>query len=95
MKQSKDNIIKFDDVASNTSIEVSINSEKLPLKIGDKIDIGDGIIRIVMKIQINEDSRITYGIQWLDGIEFKLDWFSWPELCHMSNINRMRPKVGI
>ena len=95
MKQSKDNIIKFDDVASSTSIEVSINSEKLPLKIGGKIDIGDGIIRIIMKIQINEDSRITYGIQWLDGIEFKLDWFSWPELCHMSNINRMRPKVGI
>ena len=92
---SKEDIIKFDDVASNTTIEVSINNEKLPLKIGDKIDIGDGIIRIVMKIQINEDSHITYGIQWLDGIEFKLDWFSWPELCHMSNINKMRPKVGL
>lgn len=95
MKKIENNIFKFDNVASYDNVEISVNGKKLPLKIGDQIDIGDNVIRVVMKIQINEDSQITYGIQWLDGIEFKLEWFSWPELCYMSNINKMRPKVGI
>ena len=95
MKKIENNIFKFDNVASCDNVEISVNGKNLPLKIGDQIDIGDNVIRVVMKIQVNEDSQITYGIQWLDGIEFKLEWFSWPELCYMSNINKMRPKVGI
>lgn len=95
MQLIAESVKKFDDVELPTCIEVHVGNSILPLRIGDKIDVGDGIIRVVMKIQINEDTRVTYGLQWIDGVDFKLDWFSWPEICHMSEIIKHKPKVGI
>lgn len=91
--KSTNKVIKLDTTVSK--VEVVVNCNSLPVSIGDKIDIGDGIIRTVMKIQINEDAKITYGVQWVDGIDFKLDWFSWPELCYMHDIIMQKPKIGI
>lgn len=88
--------MKFNDMqCESNKINVQVNENTLPLQIGDKIDIGDGIIRIVVKIQVNEDAKVTYGVQWVDGIDFKLDWFSWPELCYMHKIISEKPKIGI
>lgn len=95
MDKVEKDIKKFDDIDLSSNIEIYVGNFMLPLKIGDKIDIGDGVIRVVMKIQINEDTKVTYGLQWIDGIGFKLDWFSWPEICHMSEIFKHKPKVGI
>ena len=72
-------------------IEVSVDGQALPLKIGDKINIGDGIVRTVMKMQINEDSGVTFGLQWIDGIDFKLEWFTYQELCYMSSLLNNKP----
>ena len=59
-----DEIIKPD--ARMNCIPVSVNGNKLPLNIGSKLDIGDGLIRTVIKMQINEDCNVLYGIQWID-----------------------------
>lgn len=95
MQLIAESVKKFDDVGLPKCIEVHVGNSILPLRIGDKIDVGDGIIRVVMKIQINEDTKVTYGLQWIDGIGFKLDWFSWSEICHMSEIFKHKPKIGI
>ena len=63
----------------------------MPLKIGDKVNIGDGIVRTVMKMQINEDCGVTFGLQWIDGIDFKLEWFTYSELCYMSSMINNKP----
>lgn len=76
-------------------IEVSIDGLALPLKIGDKVNIGDGVIRTVMKVQVNEDSGVTYGLQYIDGIDFKLDWFTYPEICYMSSCLKSKPKISL
>ena len=86
MYTTGEDIKKFDDISLSDHIEVCVGKDVLPLKIGDKIDIGDGVIRVVMKVQVNEDARTTYGLQWLDSIDFKLDWFLYPEICHMNEI---------
>ena len=52
---AEENVKKFDDVALSECIEVHVGNNMLPLRIGDKINIGDGIIRVVIKIQINEN----------------------------------------
>lgn len=95
MENIKEDIKKFDCINLSKHVEVYVENNILPLYIGEKIDIGDGVIRVVMKIQVNEDAKVTYGLQWIDGIDFKLDWFSWPEICHMSEIIKHKPKVGI
>ena len=88
-----DEIIKPD--ARMNCIPVSVNGNKLPLNIGSKLDIGDGLIRTVMKMQINEDCNVLYGIQWIDGIEFKLEWMTFSEICFMSNSLKNRPKISL
>ena len=56
---AEESVKKFDDVGLPECIEVHVGNNRLPLRIGDKIDVGDGIIRVVMKIQINEDTKVT------------------------------------
>ena len=48
-----------------------------------------------MKIQVNEDAHAVYGLQWADGVEFCINWFSWPEICHMHDVIMQKPKIGI
>ena len=76
------------------SISVSVNRKRLPLDIGSKVNIGDGLARTVMKMQVNEDGNVMYGIQWVDGIDFKLEWMTYNELCHMSSCIKNKPKIS-
>ena len=78
-----------------SSIEVTVDGKQLPLKIGDRIDIGDGVMRMVMKMQVNEDGKVMYGVQWIDEIDFKLDWLTWQELCFMKSLVKRKAQVGI
>lgn len=89
-----DDIVDID-VNEIHHVEVSVDGHVLPLKIGDKVNIGDGIIRTVMKIQINEDNGVTFGMQYIDGIDFKLDWFTYPEICYMSSCLKNKPKISL
>ena len=92
--KDKDEIIDVD-VDAVHHIEVSVDGLALQLKIGDKVNFGDGVIRTVMKIQINEDNGVTFGLQWIDGIDFKLDWFTYPEICYMSSCLKNKPKISL
>ena len=94
MTKKKNKILnKIIDIDANDiqCIEVHVNGLVLPFKIGDKVNIGDGIVRTVMKMQINEDGGVTFGLQWIDGIDFKLEWFTYPEICYMSSILKNKP----
>ena len=47
--KTSDEVIEVD-VGDTHHVEVSVDGLALPFKIGDKVNIGDGIIRTVMKI---------------------------------------------
>lgn len=88
--KTSDEVIEVD-IGDTHHVEVSVDGITLPFKIGDKVNIGDGIIRTVMKMQINEDSGVTFGLQWIDGIDFKLEWFTYPEICYMNSMLKNKP----
>jgi len=89
-----DGIMSFDSHCIK-SIPVTVNGHKLPLEIGSKINVGDGLVRTVMKIQVNEEGDPLYGVQWIDGIDFKLDWMTFTELCIMSSCLKNKPKISL
>ena len=64
--------------------EISVDGVKLPLAIGDTIAMNDEdrLIKTVMGIQINEDCRINYCLEWFDGSDngFKSEWVTLSEL---------------
>ena len=88
--KTSDEVIEIE-VNETHHIEVSVDGLAWPLKIGDKVNIGDGVIRTVMKMQINEDSGVTFGLQWIDGIDYKLEWFTYPEICYMNSMLKNKP----
>ena len=89
--QSKRNAMQ-DKSNAMPCIEISVGGNALPLKIGDKIDAGSNVTRVVMKVQVNEDGRAVYGLQWFDGADFKLDWMTWDEICYMDDLIKNKPK---
>lgn len=76
-------------------IPVVVGGNTLPLEIGRKVNVGDGLIRTVMKVQVNEDGNAMYGVQWVDGIEFRLEWMTYAELCYMSSCLKDKPKISL
>ena len=75
-------VIDLDSVGEVSKIEVAMNGELLPLKIGDKIAFpeDDIILKTVAAIQINENGQATYLLEWYDDDSFKQYWISMTEL---------------
>ena len=77
--------------------EVSINGEKLPLSIGDKLLINeqDHLIKTVTSIQIHEDGRIGYMLEWFDTSDssFKTEWVTATELAFLNKAKKERKVV--
>lgn len=98
-KHPTKNMSNVNDVVQVSSelekVHVIVDGKPARLSIGDKIDIGDGIIRTVLKMQVNEDASIVYALQCPDGLDFALRWFTWPEICYMHQAIAQKPKNGI
>ena len=72
--------------------EVSVNGEKLPLSIGDKLLINeqDHLVKTVTSIQIHEDGRVGYMLEWFDNSDssFKSEWVTSTELAFLNRSKR-------
>ena len=72
--------------------EVSVNGEKLPLAIGDKLLINeqDHLVKTVTSIQIHEDGRVGYMLEWFDSSssDFKTEWVTSTELAFLNRAKR-------
>lgn len=64
--------------------EITVDGQKLPLSIGDQIKMSpnDHLVKTVMGVQINEDCRINYCLEWYDETDgsFKSEWLTMSEL---------------
>lgn len=78
--------------------EVSVNNEKLPLAIGDKILVNDHdhLVKTVTSIQIHEDGRICYMLEWFDGSDssFKTEWVTSTELAFLNRAKKEHGNVN-
>lgn len=67
-----------------THREVMVDGSKLPLAIGDKLRFSqeDRNVKTVMGIQIHEDGRVNYCLEWYDEADssFKNEWLTLSEL---------------
>lgn len=72
--------------------EISVNGERLPLAIGDKLLINeqDHLVKTVTSIQIHEDGRIGYMLEWFDSSssDFKTEWVTSTELAFLNRAKR-------
>lgn len=77
--------------------EVSVNGKLLPLAIGDKFLINDSdhLVKTVASIQIHEDGRIGYMLEWFDTNDssFKSEWVTSTELAFLNRAKKERPRV--
>lgn len=68
--------------------EISVNGEKLPLAIGDTLLINeqDHLTKTVTSIQVHEDGRIGYMLEWFDASDssFKSEWVTSTELAFLN-----------
>lgn len=74
--------------------EISVNGEQLPLAIGDKLLINeqDHLVKTVTSIQIHEDGRIGYMLEWFDdsSSDFKTEWVTSTELAFLNRSKKER-----
>lgn len=74
--------------------EVTVNGERLPLAIGDKLLINeqDHLVKTVTSIQIHEDGRVGYMLEWFDNSDsnFKTEWVTSTELAFLNRAKKER-----
>ena len=77
--------------------EVSVNGKMLPLAIGDKILVNedDHIAKTIMTIQVHEDGRVSYMLEWFDSAssDFKTEWLTASELRILNSARKGRKVV--
>lgn len=90
-------VIDLDSVGEVSKIEVTMNGQPLPLKIGDKIAFpeDDIILKTVAAIQINENGQATYLLEWYDDDSFKQYWISMTELKLLKDRIVQRKVLGL
>lgn len=78
--------------------EVSVNGEKLPLAIGDKLLINkqDHLVKTVTSIQVHEDGRVGYMLEWFDTSDssFKTEWVTSTELAFLNKAKKEHGNVN-
>lgn len=74
--------------------EVSVNGERLPLAIGDSLLINevDHLVKTITSIQVHEDGRIAYMLEWFDSScsDFKTEWVTSTELAFLNRAKKLR-----
>lgn len=77
--------------------EVVVNGEQLPLAIGDKLLVNeqDHLVKTVVSIQVHEDGRIGYMLEWFDADNsmFKTEWVTSTELTFLNQAKKERKIV--
>ena len=77
--------------------EVSVNGKRLPLSIGDKLLINeqDHLVKTVTSIQVHEDGRVGYMLEWFDSTDssFKTEWVTSTELAFLNRAKKERKVV--
>lgn len=80
-----------------TTKEVSVNGKKLPLAVGDQILINeqDNLVKTVVCIQIYEDERVGYMLEWFDSSDssFKTEWVTSAELAFLNRAKKERKMI--
>lgn len=79
--------------------EVSVDGKKLPLAIGDRLLVNseDLLVKTVASIQVYEDGRISYLLEWFDASDssFKSEWVTETELAFLNQAIKEHKIVGI
>ena len=78
-------------------IDVIVNGNDLPLKIGSKICIetDDPISRTVIAIKIDINGNATYCLEWFDGVNLKYEWMSLSEIYYMHMNTKKRQPISL
>ena len=78
-------------------IEVKVNDNPLPFKIGEKIEfpVDNPILKTICAIQINEDGQENYLLQWFEDGSFKQYWISLTELKILRENYKRRNAISL
>lgn len=91
-----ENLVDLSSLSHSRRI-VSVNGETLPLAIGDKILINDQdhLVKMITSIQIYEDGRIGYMLEWFDFSDssFKTEWVTSTELAFLSKARKEKNTI--